>query len=733
MKHIFNYILVLSAVFSSAFQAQAQTRAESDDSQAEVVAPYKHAGSMATGKTVEANDNGTFTITLETFAEGSSSYEDKTKPADIVLVLDRSGSMNEPYVPTESRTWTTNDIRNSDIDLYYREWNSYQGWYDYYGPLYVSGGRIYGNMVAGGSGRKNIGSSYTGVLYHDIKLDAMKDALYDFIEQMDINDRIGPNGQQRTKRLGNRIAIVTFSASSNPYSSTSTPVNSLTYLGNSSLDINNTTGITTLNNSVRNISASGGTGVDSGINRASSLLGSDANRLKTVVVFTDGIPGQGSWSGNGTTIANNAINYANSIKGTDGTKATVWTIGVFEDMNADDKAKTDTYMNRVSSNYVNVTDMTTSATAVDTKYYIEVGEGQSLADAFKAVAEASGGSDSGADSNTQIKDGVTSSFVLPDDATAESINLSYYTQAISADGKSWGAEQEVTGITPSFEKITSEADGKQHNTLVISGFDFAKDDTKKANGETNGDGNWVGLRYKLDGSSFYAGKKLVVKFDITANPNATGGDGTSTNIAESGVYVQKTRPDGTKYYENVNSYDIPHTNLPINIVINKNGLRSGESATFEIFRIKPKKENGEVVYNAIGKPEPNEGAYTPKETDGPGEILEGKGWEKWSKVVITNKTENNGEPLTRKIISLDPSWIYAVVEDQWGWAYTITGEEGSTQTTSSVEINPFSFTNVEKENAVKHAEAVTINHFNLNGEYTGKQEEHYKSSKVEKF
>ncbi len=722
MKHIFNYILVLSAVFSSAFQAQAQTRAEGDDSQAEVVAPYKHAGSMATGKTVEANDNGTFTITLETFAEGSSSYEDKSKPADIVLVLDVSGSMKEPYIATESRTWTTSNITSYGKDLYYKQWNNYYQWYDYFGPLYVSNRSIRGTEVVTGESI-NLGSSWTGVLYHDVKSIAMEAAVKEFITQMDINDRIGPDGKQRNKRLGNRIAIVTFSDNA------STEIG-LTYLGNANLDINNTNGITSLNNAVDRLSYSGATYVDAGVQRAGSLFSSGSNSLKTVVVFTDGIPGGGSWS---SSTANNAINYANTIKGTDGSNATVWTIGVFDEMDASTKANVDTYMNRVSSNYVNVTNMTTSATAVDTKYYIEVGSGQSLADAFKAVAEASGGSDSGADSNTQIKDGVTSSFVLPDDATAETINLRYYTQAISADGKSWGAEQEVTGITPSFEKTTSEADGKQHNTLVISGFDFAKDDTKKANGETNGDGNWVGLRYKLDGSSFYAGKKLVVKFDITANPNATGGDGTSTNIAESGVYVQKTRPDGTKYYENVNSYDIPHTNLPINIVINKNGLRSGESATFEIFRIKPKKVNGEVVYNAIGKPEPDEGAYTPKETDGPGEILEGKGWEKWSKVVITNKTKNNGEPLTRKLISLDPSWIYAVVEDQWGWAYTITGEEGSTQTTSSVEINPFSFTNVEKENAVKHAEAVTINHFNLNGEYTGTQEEHYKSSKVEKF
>ena len=123
MKHIYTNIFILSVALSTVFQsqAQAQTNADGDNPQAEVVAPYKHQGSMGTAKSVTPNDNGTFTITLETFAEGSSSYEDKTKPADIVLVLDVSGSMKEPYIPTESKTWTTTDIENSTIDLYYRE------------------------------------------------------------------------------------------------------------------------------------------------------------------------------------------------------------------------------------------------------------------------------------------------------------------------------------------------------------------------------------------------------------------------------------------------------------------------------------------------------------------------------------------------------------------------------------------------------------------------------------
>ena len=60
----------------------------------------------------------------------------------------------------------------------------------------------------------------------------------------------------------------------------------------------------------------------------------------------------------------------------------------------------------------------------------------------------------------------------------------------------------------------------------------------------------------------------------------------------------------------------------------------------------------------------------------------------------------------------------------------MTGSGGS-MTTSDVQENPFIFKNEEKTGVLKHAEAVTINHFQ--GTHTESSEEHYKSSKVEHF
>ena len=77
-------------------------------------------------------------------------------------------------------------------------------------------------------------------------------------------------------------------------------------------------------------------------------------------------------------------------------------------------------------------------------------------------------------------------------------------------------------------------------------------------------------------------------------------------------------------------------------------------------------------------------------------------------------------------------------EDAWGWAYEMTGATvgGEIPNTSTVEVNPFTFENKDKEGVVKHAEAVTINHFGYTiqtGEFQGQQEEHYKSSKLKSF
>ena len=84
MKKIYNILLATFALFAFA----PVINALDDDP------PYKDEGGLCYSKTIsEPNTDGVYTITLESFVTGSVTITNESVPADIVLVLDVSGSM----------------------------------------------------------------------------------------------------------------------------------------------------------------------------------------------------------------------------------------------------------------------------------------------------------------------------------------------------------------------------------------------------------------------------------------------------------------------------------------------------------------------------------------------------------------------------------------------------------------------------------------------------------------
>lgn len=84
---------------------------------------------MKISKTATANNDGSYTITLEAFATGSKVItEQKTDiPTDIVLVIDQSGSMKDPiggYTYTEYRKGSGWNSRNYHYEEYYPLWHN---------------------------------------------------------------------------------------------------------------------------------------------------------------------------------------------------------------------------------------------------------------------------------------------------------------------------------------------------------------------------------------------------------------------------------------------------------------------------------------------------------------------------------------------------------------------------------------------------------------------------------
>mgnify|MGYP003299483940 CR=1 FL=1 len=83
------------------------------------VSEIEDTGNLILDKEVWLEDDGTYTVQLEAYAKGQVSVETLkvVKPADIILVLDQSGSMEENKVsgiPTDTYTRASN-VTNADL------------------------------------------------------------------------------------------------------------------------------------------------------------------------------------------------------------------------------------------------------------------------------------------------------------------------------------------------------------------------------------------------------------------------------------------------------------------------------------------------------------------------------------------------------------------------------------------------------------------------------------------
>lgn len=785
MKMKYNYILTaFSLILSAAAYGQTATEGYHDEGKG-----------VATNKTVSLqNPDGSFTLTLETFATGSTAVVQRSIPSDIVLILDVSSSMggrtgSESALPGKGTLSYNEVVRGYDPSYpsapnylwaklrdngnlgtryqlfglerdgrYYIYWVHTDGYILFLSPsgedvratgLYdtsksevdIANVRVPEGaasstdpdaaLVTLPASTASTCRLWTG----SSRIRDLKNAVYAFIEEIDKNDSLGPDGNPRPGgRLGNRISLVTFSGYKYGDDCSARLNAPLTALSESSVrELQSiVTGFTLDSGTRPNDGFSNGT-VGANHQFATSgrtgTVGEDFNR--TVVFFTDGNPdgtatdADSQW--------NKTISSAYISKHTYG--ASVYSVLLLSSPAAQgDTPPIWEFMNYNSSNYPDAQSISDPGTGGGDYGFFQDASGNSvnLSNIFRAIAQASGGSASTVGVSTQVRDIVSDSFKLPIDTSTMSeeqiqawadANVKVYTSRIYSDGSRWHSLQEYNDAVIQVEGAT----------VTVSGFDFTKDDIKDEDGFTQSSnaGNWVGKRYSNASTSYYAGKKLVIKFNILAIDDATGGDKTQTNAPGSGVYVWN---EGEQTFENVNSYEVPITNLPINLVIKKTGLRHGESATFEIEScIVLRDIDGSIVYNEHGKPMPHvvpedDPLYDKNDINTPG-------WHDWSKVVLTNKGADGAE-VTKTLRSLDSNYVYRIVEDKWGWSYDVHGAllDGDYPNTSNQLTNPFRFQNVEKADAVKHAESVVINHFATSETADDAYKDgNYKSSKVKSF
>lgn len=460
-------------------------------------------------KTVTPKADGGYTVHLEAYTTGTVTTSTTTKPCDIVLVLDQSGSMADNFSGEE----TDNEA--------------------------------------------------------DTRQYAMKRAVNTFIDNVakkakdeDVEHRIAI-----VKFAGdstNTVGDTTYKDGIYRYNY-SQIVKELTAVNDASGE-----NVTALKTAVNQLQAQGGTQTQNGLNHAQRLLSSvDSARdsSKVVIVFTDGMPGDSGFDAN---VATSAIASAKSMKDAG---VTVYTVGIFTGANVDqlygntgfsknsngsvgsywankntsngiDVPAGNRFLNYVSSNFKAASEIglkdyedehwfsasyygwevTRNFTRDKTGYYMTASNSTALNNIFTSISQTIGSANIDLGSETVIKDIVTPYFTVPQNAGAIRLSTAAY------NGSAFGAP---VAADPSVAAAIDPAT----RAVNVTGFDFNQ--------------NYVSTNAKADGTF---GKKLIIEFDVSVRDGFLGGNQVPTNDGQSGIYAKGTM---------IKAFDVPTQDVEV--------------------------------------------------------------------------------------------------------------------------------------------------------------------------
>lgn len=344
------------------------------------------------GGTINKASSSDFLVALSALSSTSNKVTYTDKPLDIVLVLDRSGSMTQGgnfsdsqiYLPTYDAPQTPNRWGYNSyyalVDNRYQQIERVQTGGSGWNPVYAW--QLNGETVV----PKTNPDDSDGITFYErsgrYKMDALKEAADNFIlSTAEMNADI-PDDQPK-----HQISVVSFAGE---------------YYGT---DVSTDAGLTDcegagaadLINAVNGLEANGGTRSDQGLARAQSILNASARRdtaQQVVVFFTDGTPGMSGWDED---VADGAISTAREMKANG---ALVYTIGIFENADpSDDPTNRNTsdenrYMHAVSSNYPsaqgsgrNELGQRAPETTGDDSYYKAARDAAGLNNVFDQIAQ----------------------------------------------------------------------------------------------------------------------------------------------------------------------------------------------------------------------------------------------------------------------------------------------------------------------------------------------------------
>ena len=498
---------------------------------------------VALSKRVELQKDGTYTITLESYAVGEVTSSSAKVPTDVVMVLDVSGSMKETLSKeyqeaTDIQTYlqayecqdalyfktSSGDYKEVDKTREYRKENG--EWVYKYTLTYRQN---YSKVTIGT--QRSSGDAIIGVtLYRELvttKIAALRTAAKAFVDTMAAQNAAGGD---------NRISIVKF-AGENKDTVGNEVYNDNTYNYTQIVTILekvDSSNAETIKSTIQGINLGGATSADWGLKHAQTVLqDSSPDRAKVVIFFTDGQPNHpGDGSNIRSTVARDAIKAAYDLKSS-GTK--IYSIAVYDDADPDDTSKKfNQYMHAVSSNYPTADATATEGRpgsltvtlgdrAASSDFYKKVENAADLNRIFREISNSVSNPSIQLGSQAVLRDIVnTSSFTLPAGFTAENVTVETVNYlGRNGDGtRNWSA----TATPLDDPKVTYDV---KTGTVNVSGFDYSANYAVDAS---------------ADGQVQTGGKKLIVTITgVEAKAAAATGKNVYTNDADSGLYSDNTQ------------------------------------------------------------------------------------------------------------------------------------------------------------------------------------------------
>lgn len=447
-------------------------------------------------KTVTPNANGGYTVHLEAYTTGTVTTTTTTKPCDIVLVLDQSGSMaynfdgNETSTDSARRQYAMKQAVNTFIEAVADKYNAEK-----------SDHRI--AVVTFGTNASTlmdwtlVTPAETGTAESPSGETALKAKINDLPSEPEGATNVADGMKQAETLMG----------SGYNYTGSNTTRQKVVVLF--------TDGVPTQKSDFDTTVANGA------IQSAKALKDAGAT-VYSVGIFNGANPNEMYGASGFDTNSNGTVN-SKWVKNT-------WGFFPGTDFPEADRPAGNRFLNLLSSNFENATEVglkretnglgifhykitytiTQNFNQTATGYYKNAADSASLKNIFTSISQTIGTANIDLGSETVIKDIVTPYFTVPQNAGAIRLSTATY------NGSEFGTPDKADS------SVKAVIDPKTR-AVNVTGFDFNQ--------------NYVTTNAKADGTY---GKKLIIEFDVSERDGFLGGNQVPTNDGKSGIYAKGT-------------------------------------------------------------------------------------------------------------------------------------------------------------------------------------------------